>query len=481
MKFHLASLVSLSLSAVAATAETFAWKAPVTNLAYEGMETPGISRLEKPPEKSVFFSEGDILWDLKAILPAKFKDSNATPKWIIWNETTEGIVANGTLLSIYMLHRHLGIADLPTHSRHRIDFFRITSNTNPPDFSKNPDSSISAVCRNNQKFSTSTNEGETAIAVELGAVYHHDDDAIDTNFTITAKLLNTPTLEIKSAATFQEATPIWVARSFDGESGLDIVITTDILLSDGTPFSEATTREKAGKSLPVITKHKNWKTVRIGNAGWLVSAWLPIEQIIDRNDANKYNLEMDPFADTPPLAHTIPDGLTEVSAPKILSPHIDGAIWDSTDYLKNTGISLSGDEFSGYDPITGRLFLYSTNLSKLDMFESLMMGLHCCYPLNLAITSSGDYHMRLLARSGQKAVLKSTDTASNKSHEFEFEPTIGESDTFVDLRLLYEEKFGETVNQSLNTATTLVAGKAQEVWSGSSGKMTFKAEIIPTP
>ena len=481
MKIFLTSLALLSLSAIPSLAETFAWKAPLTNLTNEGLETPGINRLERPPEESVFFSDGDVIWDLKAILSDEIKETNATPKWIVWNETTERIVASGSLRSVLTIQRFLRIDQLPTHVEFRIDIFRITSDKSPPDFSKNPNTSISAVCRSGQRFTTSKNEAEAKVTLDFEATYLKSDLAIDTKYMINAELPDTPALQITSYANLQNNTPTWVARSFGRDKGSDVTITAEILLPDGTPFCEAALRQDAGKSLPVKTTHREWKTIKVEPNGWLASTWVPLDTFIEMLGDHEKNEDENPFAETAQPTRHISASLEENNAPEIVSSHIVGKIWDTSDYLKRSGIRLSGEDFSGYDPITERFFLYSTNPKELNKFNALTGWVCGGSRTNIAIMLSGLQNTRLLGRAGRKASLKSFDTASEKSHFLEIEPTIGDNDTYVDLRLLYEEKSGEKITQSLNTATTLIAGKPQTAFKSTSDELNLKAEIIRTP
>ena len=88
--------------------------------------------------------------------------------------------------------------------------------------------------------------------------------------------------------------------------------------------------------------------------------------------------------------------------------------------------------------------------------------------------------MRLLSRSGQKALLKSTNAKSKRTRQLEIEPTLGETDSFVHLRVLYEEKSGEKVLKSLNTSATLEVGKFLSLMDKNSpnGSMEFKVEKL---
>ncbi len=471
--FHL--LLCLFLTSWATAAEIFAWKVPLSYFAWEGLDAPGVVRLESAPEKSPFFSEGDVLWDIRAAVPDAIAKAGASPEWAVWNATSKRIVAKGSFSAIYSLHYHLETESLPTHCRVKIDVFPVSAAA-PPDFTAKPYASLTIATRSGSKSVASISEEGGGIELECDTTYYKID--IDSRIFLSITLADSSKLEIDTSTSLRDRSGVWLARDYDAKTGMDIRLTASIELLDGTPYSDVTLRQENGLAVPFRVDTNFPQPVAIGD-GWLIAYFIG-DMNFRHMFADQEN-DSDPFAATPKEAIPFPKGMAEVQVPEKLAPHFAGSVFDLSDKLKNMGLVFKEGDLAGYDPRSQGIFMYSTDKNELDKFEQLFCFMGCGSPNTLAITTRGNGEMMLIARSGQKASLKSTRPELNLTRELEVEPTMGESD-IVDLRVLYVEKSGNTLVKSLNSSATLNVGKFAKLMEGALSdsketNMEIKAEI----
>ncbi len=478
MKILAASLLSIALAILANAAEITAWKAPLSNLSYEGLEAPGISRMEKPPEKSPFFGEKDVLWDVHAILPEKA----ASAEWAVWNETTRRIVVKGPWMIIREMEESIKTA---SHCRVTVEAFRVAEDGTAPDFTKPPDASISLVTGSGQKATGSNQEDDSAIKLEMEPTVGYENDFIDLRMIVSTTLPGAPDLEINTALSFKAGGNIWVARDFDGKSGTDIRVTATIELPDGTPYAEMMMRQEGNSAAPFRVDRSGRKPIAIEGGGLLVSAWLSFKDVRQFITGEKAT-ETDPFAVSPDVVADL-DGLPITQVPKKLEPYFGGEVVDMRETIRKMGIIVGEDDFVGFDPRSQRIFMFSKNNDEIEKFEMVFDSLCCLHPPeNMVVTLRETGQTRLVGRSGRKASLKSSRPETKQTRIFEVEPTSDGEGKLVDLRVLYEEKSGEKVIKDINTAITLNVGDSLDIMTskapdGTASAMEIKAEILEVP
>ena len=473
----IASFLAFSLAlAVAGASEIIGWKAPIANLTSEGLEAPGIVRLEKPPEKSPFFGAADVLWDIRSVLPKEA----AAAQWAVWNASTGRIVVKGAWGTIREMEDFL---EMPTQCRISVDAFLIGEDDSPPDFTKAPDATTSVVAYNGRKASVSEAGENSAITLMVEPVSEPETGLVDLRLLISASLPGAPDLEISTAVSIHGPGDLWVARDFDGKSGTDIRVTAAIELPDGTPYGEMMLRQEGDAVVPFRVDRSGAKRIAIEGGGWLASAWMD----------NKLAREIlfgggsdgdDPFAETETKPKVLFDDLPTALTPDKLGPYFGGEVSDLREALRNIGIILGKSDFAGYDPRIQRVFMFSENEDEIDKLEALFSAF--CgigMPRTIAFSSRGSGEMRLLARSGQKATLKSSRADTKQTRDLEIEPTIGQTHTLLDLRIFYEEKHGEKLMRGLNSSLSLVPGEFLEILKskvpgGDESKLEIKAEIL---
>lgn len=473
----------LASSAFAVASETFAWKVPVSNFSWNGLEAFGVIPLAKPPEASPFFTEGDSLWNVAEAVTDRFGMAEDSFDWAVWNATTGRLVAKGSMVSIHTLHSHLKIEGFPLRCRHTIEVFQIKDGTVAPDFSRTPDASLSLSARSGQKSTSSVSKDGTTISFEGDTTVSEDNSHIELFLLVSATFPDFPQVDIQTTAVIPNGAGVWIAREFNGKRGVDVRIRSELELSDGTPFAQAALRQEGKIVKPFILDRTPRKPVAMDDGAWLVFAWADFDTIVGLFEIQEDGDEIDPFAEEEPsVGKRAHNSLPQARVPEILAPYFSGSVISLNEILKKNGLNLKDGDFAGFDPTVGQVFLHSSDKMELDKFESLFEIYHHRRVSHSAITFRGNGRMRLVARSGRIAKLKSTDPASKHSRLLEIEPTIGENNDLVDLRLLFEEKSGEEMIRSLNTSTTLLTGKFVELLkdtrSDKTGtSMEFKAEV----
>jgi len=485
VKTILRLLLCLCLTSWATAAEIFAWKVPLSNFTPAGLDTPGVARLETAPEKSPFFAEGDELWDIHAAVPDAVVKGGASPEWAVWNATSGRVVTKGAPIVAVALYHHLGIEELPTVCRIGIDVLRVPDGGAPPDFSGKPDASLSFIGRGGTRSNGSFSEKGAEIRSECELTISEDKTIIDSALNLSASLPNYPKLEISTSASMCDHTGVWLARDYDGKSGIDIRYSVTLVLTDGTPYSEAVLKQDGETFLPLQVDRSHKDPLAIGD-GWLASQWVGsrfLQRFIGEITPDE---DPDPFAPEDEVKGLAWDKFHLSPIPDKLTPYFAGPVLDVGEDLSRAGIEIVAGESAGYDLGSQRAYFYSSDRAKLDKFEQIC-NVSLGDPMFLAITTRGDGQMRLVARSGQKANLKSTRPDSKFTRIFQIEPTLGHIHSFVeelvDLRFLFEEKSGETLVRSLKSGVNLAPGEFTKIMEGKlpdggETKMEIKAEEI---
>ena len=215
MRIFAASLISVASVALANAAEIIAWKTPLSNLAYEGVEAPGVALMKTPPEKSPFFGEKDVLWNVRSVLP----EEAASAEWAVWNETSGRIVVKGSWTVMREMEERI---DTASQCRITVEAFRVAEDGGTPDVSKQPEASISLVTRSGQKASGSRQGDDSEIKLEAEPTMSEERDFVDLRMVVFASLHGASDLEIQTGLSFKADDKVWVARDFDGKTGIDL-------------------------------------------------------------------------------------------------------------------------------------------------------------------------------------------------------------------------------------------------------------------
>ncbi|MES2980955.1 MAG: hypothetical protein V4727_01470 [Verrucomicrobiota bacterium] len=503
MRILLQCLLFLSCNALAVASEIIAWKTPIAVIAPQGLNVSGVTRLEKPPEASPFFGPKDELWDVAVLMSKPDRVLSDPPEWIVWNATSGYLVAKVSWAA-YLEIEYKWELQLPvSQCRVKIDVYDVPADGSPPDSSKSPKHSLSVFTRNGQKTISSNSEGGTTIGLECEANFPngcpcflemHGSSPADLRTLISVTLPDGSTSKFDTCVVPEDGKPLWLARDFDGKNGIDIMLTATSVLVDGTPVSEAIMRQEGNAVMPFPSNVRNWKSdnVAIGEKSRLIWCSIPLKDMFRNFELVKYPEDKkidDPFAaagngEEPEKIVMVDESkLKMITAPEILAPHFRGSVFDLGDLTNRLGLEVPKGDLLGYDYKNQRIFIYSSDMKQLDFFEQLffMRGHH--QPTSLLITARGNGEFRMVSRSGVKSLIESTSSKSKQTRHLQVEPTLGDTDTYVDASFTYQDRIGEQIMSSVNSAATMVVGDSLKLFEkgkadGSKEAIEMKVEIL---
>ncbi len=461
-------------------AEIVAWKVPLSSYTYRDKESPGVVRLKSAPEASPFFKEGDELWDLKEIAIVNGSKIDPPLEWAVWNASTERLVTKADWRSIWHLHQELRIDQMPKQCRITTDFFEVPADIAGPSGKSIPVSSLTFVSRSGRDFKTSRKVDSSEITMDGNVTA--GESVVDLQLAASCTVRDLPRLDFNCGLTLKSRVPVWVARDFDGTTGLDCRVSGRVELIDGTPPDECVLIQKGTAAEPLVPEHTELTRQRIGEKGCLLIQGMDPSILSELSaSGSEPAKEFDPFT-MPPEAIQDTLKLKEVMAPENLRAWLPRPVWDTREIIKKAGIAMNDADFAGYDPLMQKMFFYTDDETRMDMFEALLMPGCILQTKHVVVSVEGIGQSRLVTRSGLKSSL--TRSLSGKdSRSMEIEPTIGEENDLVDLRLVYLDEPDPKHKQAITTALTLHAGKFAEIMGGSgNGAVTkplrVKAEIL---
>lgn len=365
---------------MAISAEIFAWKTPLSAVAPEELNVPSVTRLEKPPEASPFFEPKDELWDIATLMSRPDRALSDAPEWVVWNATSGRIVAKVSWTAFVEIHHKWNLQNPPVQCRVKIDVYQVAADGSPPDSSKPPERTLTAVTRAGQKTSATYSESGANIGLECETTFSNDGSLIDLRTLISVSLPDGPKSKFDTSVTLLNELPIWLAREFDGKNGIDIMVTVTSELVDGTPFSEAVLRQEGNGIMPFPGEIRHGKSgnIAIGEKVRLIWYPVPIMELLVHIGVVKF--PEDDEAEDPFAAITAIDPeknifdeskLKTITVPEILAPHVPSSVFDIGDFFKDQGIHISKEDLIGYDYKNQRVFFYSSDTNELYKFQKL--------------------------------------------------------------------------------------------------------------
>lgn len=479
-------LLAVSLSTAA---EIVAWKVPLTRFAIHGMSSEGMVRLKAPPEASPFLGAGDELWDLKAI-PTANPDreewmQDAPPRletdppleWAVWNATTSTLVTKLDDNGIWQLHNRMNVLNQPKHCRVVIDVLEVPKDGSDLSEKTLPVSSLSCVARSGQAAEAETHAGEKRMRAKMEPTISENADLLDLGLELSYRHPPESGLDLSAQFALVPGQPIWAARDFDGTSGFDIKVTALIELVDGTAFSDIVRVQDRNGWRSFVTQKTEPGRYKVGKDSGLVIAFAMPGLLEPHGSTGE---DIDPFAEPPPSRHEAIAKYQEIQVPDALRPWFSKRVLDMRELVKNAGIQINEGDVAGCDPARWKFFFYSKSEQELDKFEQLVsMGCNL-RPKLLFSTFNGEGSMRLVSRSGRKSTLvRSVEDKEIK--RVEVEPTLGETEEFIDLHYFIHDQPSEKKLRHLKSSATLGAGRWLELLGGNnkdSGRLRAKVEVI---
>ncbi|MES2920177.1 MAG: hypothetical protein V4819_01425 [Verrucomicrobiota bacterium] len=472
-----APLLGLLMAWVCHASEVVAWKVPLSHYAPDGLQTEGVIRCKAAPESSPFFKEGDELWDLKQVPPPKGSRKIINADWIVWNATSERLVLKTEWHGIWGLRELFSAERLPKQCRLTVEVFRVPVDGAALSAQSMRVASHSVVTKLAQEFDTSQSTEFENFHAKGTVVTYDGDELIGLALDLSCGLPNEPQLSVQSAFNLWSGRSLWVARDFDGKVGLDFKVTASIELTDGTPWEQLMLIQKGNDVLKVVPDRRDMEAVPVRDSGWmLISAWISPAGLF-LTDGEQIEPQ-DPFAERDPtVERELPIFLPfpMLNAPDILKPWMSQPVvdlrkWDAVNFMDWKDAS----DFIGYDPLKERAYLYTKDFSKVSMFKQLFTCM-CCHPSQVSFGLDGDGQTRLIGKSGQRLRLTRTNGEQKILRSLEIEPTVGENNKLVDLRLVYADDVVPQQATRLTTTVTLTTGKPLELISGATKDDTIRS------
>lgn len=236
-------------------AEIVAWKVPLSIYLGSGLKAEGIRRVENVPEKSPFFGENDELWDLKDVSGYDAPRITGSFDWIIWNQTTGRLVAKADWAGLSKIHTALE-PNLLTLARGLItlELLEADNTGGPP--------ADGAKLLGKVEFSTPTglitsgkwSGGGTALEYDAEPIFDSEGFIISLKLDVTAKATGHDQFTVATELLLTPGQPLWAARDTDGRKGLDLRVSSRVVLADGTPVEERCLIQKNGKTVRLQKK-----------------------------------------------------------------------------------------------------------------------------------------------------------------------------------------------------------------------------------
>ncbi|MDP4624703.1 MAG: hypothetical protein NWT08_06130 [Akkermansiaceae bacterium] len=449
MKILLTCLVYLFFCSLASATEVVGWKCPLFKYAFAELQADGIAKLETPPESSPFFEPGDELWDLSKIPEAARITTNPSPEWIVWNATSGRVISKADINIIWQLDVNLHRMGMPRQCRFTADVFLVAKNGNPLSDETLPAYSLSWISRSGQLATCASVSKNGTIQVKCEATL---DCFVDAMIEATYSLPGTPKMTLKTYVALSDGAPQWVARDSDEAGGLDFRLTARQELTDGTPLTEAALILRKGELVPFEDHREQFTILELPDGGWLGIFPLSASAMFSTLESREAEAEIDPFAE--PLVQRL--GLKKTDVPDNLKPWFPGEIHNLTEHFQQSGISLRETSgFAGYSPQTERVCVFSMEKAELEKAEQLMPFSCHRAPGMVAVKIEGVRASSLITRAGRAASLIGEITDKKLSRSIEIEPTIGDFDDIIDLRLLIKDENTPIESFALNTSMTL--------------------------
>ncbi|WP_338288488.1 hypothetical protein [Luteolibacter sp. LG18] len=447
--------------------------------------------IPEPPSLTVFAAKGDRLFDLGPAFQRVSKMSAGS--WVIWNETRHLLIAHGDLSLLGTVERFSRFERQPKMATLSFEWFR---GNDPAD---KPVRRVECRGRSGRELAGSWKATDVLPAPGIASVkfsgqpeFADSPDTIDLPFKLewaercqdgdlswsVDSGVSIADASSKSLLFFQVVSPSGETWRICGEAHR--------VLADGTLLREARWVERAGKAealVPGVDDAYLKPALEVEIAGTKLTKktyWLPVEAI--------KGLTADPSA-----ADAL-SGLKEIKVPASLLGGIGGKLLDVKPLLKNCGIVLGERDWACYDPMRNELHLAVVEQGALPLLDQIDMLVEpgCTYPprnvrvglrmVEQGATPAAVKEMSVTGRSGRRAVVDCAGKGGNLLRWI-VEPTIGDSDSLVDLHhecLLPAAMAGAVVEASANV--TLAVGRDLE-WqvSEAGGKRTgllLRAEVV---
>lgn len=472
MKALYGLVLGLLAPLVSQAAEIVAWRVPLSNYSIDGLKAPGVARYKDAPGASPFFKQGDELWDLTKVVTDRPGARKMALDWLIWNASSNSLVAKGNWVDICNLHGILAVEGQPKRCRVTVSVFEVPADGAPLSETSVPASELTTVSRSGYKSKAFWSGAGKSIDLDSDYVIGEREEVVYIGLNATVSVPGQLPMEVNTSFSLGDGKSLWIARDFDGLKGLDLKAAATIESMDGTPIRERVMIQRNGEKLPIPPKRSqpDDKSRRMADKGWITRVNLSIEDLkqflsLEKADRPGADPFQEPTQEEPEiLPHALP-----VKPPEFLQDWVSHGVLNANEWVKKRipDLEMEG-AFSAYDPIEERIYFFSPNEVSADKVGAAFSS-SSCGGTEFISTLTGHGQTRLVCRSGQKMSLsRALNTETNLRH-LEIEPTIADSSDLVDFRFSFEDKRDQSQVTRINSNATLQFGKSSELFSAADG------------
>lgn len=447
--------------------EVAAWRIPLQKLLPMELKTEGVNRCE-PPEASAFFNANDVLWDLSNVMGQTEMATNPKADWAIWNETTERLITKSSETAFQQLYFHYHCYHLPIQIRLTTEVFPVTNMHGKPQRSQKPLLKSSATCTSTESVQITWGNQCSKAEFKIQAVAFESKQTVEVSIEGTVHPQDQASLSIQADLTLNNGKSRCVARDYDGNSGLDIILTGQVELIDGTPIEEAVLVQRGAITDPYYKDFEKSNRIRIGNQ-WLLTTPFPPDYFhsSETNSAPRPNKQV--------------REQKKIAAPKTITEWFPNPVIDLRDDFKKSGIDMGEVGFVAYDPRSHLGIAISDNQEDLDKVEMLLTPL-VWYRSQVEVTWDEVGESKLVGFAGMKSTLLRWRNDGSTKRCFEIEPNTGGE--LIDLRYYFESNANPDHHIKMTGAFSLEEGQWHEagITKNATGNKTIhraKAEVIP--
>jgi len=442
----------LAFSCACQAAEIVAWKNGLAEHVRENLKENEAVKLASPPESSVFFDQGDELWDVsKAFHFRKIPKS----EWLVWNATSQRLVMKGSPAEIGMFQQRMTPDAAPTKIRILAEVFQ-TADGKPVAEGATPAFSFSMNTRSGMELERGLETPEWQVHWKGTATVSDRFPVLDLSCELKLQPKGQPDLSVKTSMTADAGKPMWLASDDDGKTGIHVRVTPMIERLDGVPREEVTMIQRGNERKSVVEDRETIEPVTLPEGGVFLS-------MCDFGRALGFTQEEggDPFAQNTASDPVVP-AYKETVVPDHLAKLVDGPLLDIRPFFRELGPDLTDKDFAGYNPLRDRIYVHIADTAdsmKFDMMRVLLEpGLSPVRgPAVMGFTLEGPRRCYLVTSSGSKQSLE-RHSGDGQIVFFETEPTMGGDSDRVDLRLEYRQA-GETGRKRIVTSLMLEPDK----------------------
>ncbi|RYD20191.1 MAG: hypothetical protein EOP88_16060 [Verrucomicrobiaceae bacterium] len=450
-------------------AEIVAWKVPLKRYSYESDQW---KRLDAPPEASPFFRPGDELQDVGK---PSGKDAPEVD-WAVWNETTGTLVTKSSVEETWPLMRMLDPRDVPRLCRLRIEVLE-TPGDGPADPDSKPAHALEWTTGSGIKSSASNGTEGKQINAEADVTLGETGQWADLSLAASFQLPGQERMTINTGVLLKSGCPMRVAGDRSNGKGMEVTVSFNAILIDGSPLADTIRIQQDGRSIPIIQSAHSTEIQRIGGNMLLWQRGVEPEQFLP-NDTQE---AADPFAEPGPMKKEPSEleRLKVVKVPETIAGRFLGPVLDISGIIAAQGINFTeAVDFAGYDVMSETMVFLTTSEQEAEKMEQLMTPM--C-GLRVKMVSAGcenEGEIHVMSRSSRKAYIARGADDNNPVRSFDLEPVVGETGLLL-LKFRYQDRSSPAEPVLLDTSVTVEDGRAVEVMEGGPGMpLKMKGTVV---